>query len=234
MTVSAAVIGLIGVLGGAIIGAFGAIYGPSRLHKRQTEQKTAEEAALKNEAAIKRIVALRATGRAWLDALERVAFDVDAGHIPHLEIFDALMGPLSDEMSQSAYEMSLDNTWLDSYQKWHVDELVELREREQAPKAQSVDDDTSPEPQSVDDDTPPEPQLFDVNTRYAYSDVLVWLRRANSNLRRDVQFASPGDSGGISPQTRKSLREAQLARAALNASLLARIEELTGKRAHFL
>ena len=109
-----AVIGLVGVLGGVAIGAIAAIYGPSRLHKRQSEEKLTEDAASKIASEIERLVAFRATGSAWLDALERVAGDVDAGRAIDLDTFDALIEPLSGEAAQWAYRMIFDNRWVAS------------------------------------------------------------------------------------------------------------------------
>ena len=114
MTVSAPIIGLIATLGGAIVGAIAAIYGPSLLHKRQAEEKTQENKALKNDAAIIRLVALRVAGKAWLNALRRVADDLSAGRIMNLDAFDAEMNPLGEELDRSTYGLMVDNTWVSS------------------------------------------------------------------------------------------------------------------------
>jgi hypothetical protein len=53
------------------------------------------------------LVALRTTGRAWLEALERLAGDIDAGRAMDLDQFDALIGPLRSDATRKADEMSL-------------------------------------------------------------------------------------------------------------------------------
>ncbi|QNI06936.1 hypothetical protein GAN17_12010 [Mycobacterium kubicae] len=107
MNVWTAIIGLAGVLGGATIGALAAIYGPQRLHKRQTDVKAAEAQTLRNEAAVQRLVALRTTGRSWLEALEQVAGDIDAGRAITLDQFDAVVGPLRSESSRTSDDLAL-------------------------------------------------------------------------------------------------------------------------------
>jgi hypothetical protein len=128
VTLTEAVVGLVGTLGGAAIGAVATIYGPWRIHKGETEQKIEEEAALKQEkieeeaalkreAKIRRLVAVRTTGRAWADALKTVVGDVHAGKTIDLAEFDKLIGPLRDETTRTVYEMYSDGFAYNEYRQ---------------------------------------------------------------------------------------------------------------------
>jgi hypothetical protein len=78
----------------------GAAWGNEDHHNPGPEEVSGQ--ALRNEAAIQRLVALRSTGRALLEALERVAGDVDAGRVMDLDRFDTLIGPLRDDTTRTA------------------------------------------------------------------------------------------------------------------------------------
>jgi hypothetical protein len=205
VTVSAPIIGLIATLGGAIVGAIAAIYGPSLLHKRQAEEKTQENKALKNDAAIIRLVALRVAGKAWLNALRRVADDLSAGRIMNLDAFDAEMNPLGEELDRSTYGLMVDNTWVSSA------EPVFFPNR----KPQLLGDETTGTAY-----TAVLTYLHAANTSLRRD-----LRDADSKEK---------EPGGISKETLKALDDAERARAHLNTQLLAQIEKIAGRPAEVL
>ena len=238
MTLTTALIGLIGVLGGAAIGVVGAIYGPSRLHNKQTEQKSAEEAAQRIESEIKRIVALRATGRAWLSALERVVDDIDAGIRIDLDRFDALIDPLSKETSQAAYGLSVGPVHMQRAKPAGVPRARSDRPgvpwvASEAPSPRTPTTRTELAPAAPESSPSPD-ELHSQSTDSARSNALVAIRAASDAVRNDVRRINAGDSASFQPRTRFLLGQAQSARASLNAELLAWIEEITGSSARLL
>jgi hypothetical protein len=202
---TAALIGLGGVVGAAIIAAFAAIFGPSLLHRLQRRAKYVDDAAVKNEAAIRRLVEFRTTGRSWLDALEIVAGDFGAGRAIGLDAFDNLMGPLRDGAVRSVYEMAFDSQWVQSAP-------VDTGKLHKLLDEGSVLDDGS---------------VLDTDARRAKSEVLHCLRRATKLLRDDVRANQDNEKERISSETWEAIEDARRARAELNTTILAQIEKMT-------
>src|SRR5262249_2050099 len=117
-----------------------------------------------------------------LDALERVADDLDAGRTVDLDEFDAVMTPLSDELARATYNMVNDRSF-------------------RFPSGEDM--------------------------LRAHHKVHRCLDEAHRSLRADVRGDRIGESG-TSPRTWEMLEEAHRARASLNATLLNRIEEISG------
>lgn len=207
MNVWTAIIGLAGVLGGATIGALAAIYGPQRLHKRQTDVKAAEAQTLRNEAAVQRLVALRTTGRSWLEALEQVAGDIDAGRAITLDQFDAVVGPLRSESSRTSDDLALIGRALPDVPGWG----------DRIP--------STPNP-------PVRREVLGADGLAAYSEVMGKLCSASDAVRRDLRRVTLGRSTGISKETWQFLEAARRARAAFTGTLLAQIETLTAPTCH--
>ena len=114
MTDVAAVYGLIGVVGGAAIGALAAIYGPLRLHRKQTEQKTLDQQAEQAQEDIARLLKMRTTGRAWLDALERTVQELHAQRPVDLGRFDEMIIKLSADATEASHSLAYNSLWLES------------------------------------------------------------------------------------------------------------------------
>lgn len=99
-----ALYGAIGALVGAGLTALGGVYGPLRLHRRQALEQESEKLALWREAETARLLLIRVTSRAWLDALGRAVQELEACRPTDLERFDEETVRLGKE----AYEAGID------------------------------------------------------------------------------------------------------------------------------
>lgn len=102
---AAALYGLVGVVGGAAIGAWAAIYGPLRLHQKQAEQKAIDRLVGNAQEETARWLTLRTTGRAWLDALERTVQELEAQRPIDLDHFDEMIAKLSIDNTEVSYAL---------------------------------------------------------------------------------------------------------------------------------
>lgn len=114
MTDTGALYGLLGALGGAAVAGLAAVYGPLRLYRRQAEQKAKEEKARQSETETARLLKMRTTGRAWIDALERVVQDLQAHHSVEVDRFDEIMVQLSREATEAGHALAHNGLWLES------------------------------------------------------------------------------------------------------------------------
>ncbi|MEU5286878.1 hypothetical protein N7925_00260 [Streptomyces sp. CA-278952] len=89
---------------GAGLTALGGVYGPLRLHRRQSLKQESEKLALWREAETARLLLIRVTSRAWLDALDRAVQELDACRPTDLERFDEE----TVRLGQEAYKAGID------------------------------------------------------------------------------------------------------------------------------
>ncbi|MFE5841530.1 hypothetical protein ACFQ7N_07760 [Streptomyces niveus] len=106
--------GVLGALGGAGVAGLAAVYGPLRLHRRQVKQKDAEKLALWREGETARLLLVRVTGRAWIDALERTVQDLEAGRPMDLERYDDVIAQVSTEAHKAGISLAFRGAWVDS------------------------------------------------------------------------------------------------------------------------
>lgn len=110
--------GVLGALGGAGVAGLAAVYGPLRLHRRQVEQKDAEKLALWREGETARLLLVRVTGRAWIDALERTVQDLEAGRPMDLERYDEVIVQVGSEAHKAGISVAFGGNWVDSIDTW--------------------------------------------------------------------------------------------------------------------
>ncbi len=207
MTDTGALYGLLGALGGAAIAGLAAIYGPTRLHRRQAEQRTSEEQTRRKEAETARLLKMRTTGRAWVDALERTVQDLEAHRPVDVDRFDETMDRVGAEATEAGHALAHSGLWLESQ-------------------------DTPPHgiPSVWVAPDGPEPGSVEGSTSAALSQLLRWLREATREVRTDV-LRSPVQPGiPVRRQVLEALERVRAARAQLNAVLLEQIDHVNGGR----
>lgn len=104
-----ALYGAVGALVGAGLTALGGVYGPLRLHRRQTEEQESEKLALWREAETARLLLIRVTSRAWLDALDRAVQELEAHRPMDLERFDEETVRLGQEAYRAGIDLRTDS-----------------------------------------------------------------------------------------------------------------------------
>ncbi|MEV7189980.1 hypothetical protein [Kitasatospora sp. NPDC093102] len=114
MADNSALYGLLGALGGASAAGLAAVYGPLRLHRRQAEQKASEEQARQSETEIARLLKMRTTGRAWIDALERFVQDLQTQHPVDVNRFDEITDHVIREATEAGHALAHNGLWLGS------------------------------------------------------------------------------------------------------------------------
>ncbi|WP_406278640.1 hypothetical protein OHT93_37600 [Streptomyces sp. NBC_00191] len=114
MTDTGALYGLLGAVGGATVASLAAVYGPLRLHRRQAEQKASEEQGRQSEIETARLLKMRTTGRAWIDALERFVQDLQAHRPVDIDRFDEIMVQVSREATEAGHALAHSGLWLES------------------------------------------------------------------------------------------------------------------------
>ncbi|MFI0156464.1 hypothetical protein [Streptomyces lydicus] len=210
MTDTGALYGLLGALGGAAAAGLAAVYGPLRLHRRQAEQKAKEEKARQSERETARLLKMRTTGRAWIDALERVVQDLQAHHSVEVDRFDEIMVQLSREATEAGHALAHNGLWLESQ-------------------------DTPPHgiPQVP---APGEARLHDGggSAFIALSQLLGRLREATREVRADVLRRLLQRESPVRSEVLEALEQVRAARAQLNAALLDQIEQIIGGHTHRL
>jgi hypothetical protein len=201
----AALYGLVGVVGGAAVGAWAAIYGPLRLHREQAEQKTMDQQAQQEQDQIARLLRVRTTGRAWLDALERTVQELEAHKLVDLDRFDDMISKLSGDATEASHSLAYNSLWVES--------------------------DTTPPsgipilPEAFDN------AAVDDSTRAARSQLIGRLRDATRIVRTDILQESLPERNSVQSQRYSALNDVRAARAQLNAVLLEQIEQINKKRA---
>ncbi|MGV9565030.1 hypothetical protein [Streptomyces sp. NPDC003480] len=112
MADSSAVYGAVGAIGGALIGAGAAVFGPLLVQRGSSRQQ--KEAEVRNRASeeIERIIQIRSTGRAWQDTLERTVQDLEAGRRVDVDRFDEAINALEREAASAAYAAAADGVWV--------------------------------------------------------------------------------------------------------------------------
>ncbi|MFE7528368.1 hypothetical protein ACFU7Y_22000 [Kitasatospora sp. NPDC057542] len=114
MADNSALYGLLGALGGASAAGLAAVYGPLRLHRRQAEQKASEEQTRQSETEIARLLKMRTTGRAWIDALERFVQDLQTHHPVDVNRFDEITAHVRQEATEAGHALAHNGLWLGS------------------------------------------------------------------------------------------------------------------------
>ncbi|WP_369215588.1 hypothetical protein [Streptomyces flavofungini] len=109
---SETVVGLLGALGGSIVTAAAAYWGP--VHVASAARRAAKEAEgrARREAEPTRIIIMRTTTRAWRDLLARSIQDLELGLLVDIAAFDAALTTARDS-AQSALDHALhDGVWI--------------------------------------------------------------------------------------------------------------------------
>lgn len=202
-----AIYGLLGALGGAAIASLAAIYGPTRLHRRQAQQRTSEEQTRRKEAETARLLKVRTTGRAWVDALERTVQDLEAHRPVDVDRFDEAMGRVGAEATEAGHALAHSGLWLESQ-------------------------DTPPHGTPLTGVAPggPGPGGVEGSTSAALSPLLGRLREATREVRSEL-LRSPVQPGApLRREVLEALERVRAARAQLNAVLLEQIDHVNGGR----
>jgi hypothetical protein len=204
MTDTGALYGLLGALGGAAVASLAAVYGPLRLHRRQAEQKASEEQARQSEVETARLLKMRTTGRAWIDALERFVQDLQAHHPVDVDRFDEIMVQVSREATEAGHALAHSGLWLESQDTPpHGIPLVP------APGGSRPDD-------------------ADGSAFIARSQLLGRLREATREVRADVLQRPLQRESPVRSEVMEALERVRAARAQLNAALLDQIGQIHG------
>ncbi|MFE6904012.1 hypothetical protein ACFVFJ_45655 [Streptomyces sp. NPDC057717] len=133
MADSAAIYGLVGAVGGALIGAGGAVYGPLLLHRRtsqhQQEQSRAQETmrrsedqAVRKDAEVARIINVRATLGGWIGLLQAAFEDLEAGCSVDIDHFDEAIANAREEAGKAIDQALVDGMWISGLAQptvWH-------------------------------------------------------------------------------------------------------------------
>ncbi|MFF7656146.1 hypothetical protein ACFZCY_41035 [Streptomyces sp. NPDC007983] len=210
MTDTGALYGLLGALGGAAVAGLAAVYGPLRLHRRQAEQKAKEEKARQSEIETARLLKMRTTGRAWIDALERVVQDLQAHHSVEVDRFDEIMVQLSREATEAGHALAHNGLWLESQDTPpHGIPLVP------APGGARLNDGGG-------------------SGFIALSQLLGRLREATREVRADVLRRPLQRESPVRSEVLEALEQVRAARAQLNAVLLDQIDQINGGHTHRL
>lgn len=109
---SEAIYGLLGALGGALITAGAAYWGPWRVAQATRKDAHEVEARARREAEITRIIAMRTTTRLWRNHLAQIISTLQAG-LPtdHASFYDAVA--TARNAAQSALDHALhDGIWV--------------------------------------------------------------------------------------------------------------------------
>ncbi|MDH6219713.1 hypothetical protein [Streptomyces pseudovenezuelae] len=90
-----------------------AYFGPLRLHQRQAavQQQQIEQNArgvqeARRDEQIARLLLVRATSRAWMDAMDRTVQDLQGGRYPDVDQFDELYNQLGEEAAAAHYALA--------------------------------------------------------------------------------------------------------------------------------
>ncbi|MFF8029015.1 hypothetical protein ACFZDJ_49755 [Streptomyces sp. NPDC007896] len=198
-----ALYGLLGAVGGAAVASLATVYGPLRLHRRQAEQKASEEQARQSGIEIARLLKMRTTGRAWIDALERFVQDLQAHHPVDVDRFDEIMVQVSREATEAGHALAHSGLWLESQDTPpHGIPLV-------------------PAPGGA------RPDSADGTAFIALSQLLGRLREATREVRGDV-LQGPRWESPVRSEVLEALERVRAARAQLNAALLDQIGQING------
>ncbi|MFD9220013.1 hypothetical protein ACFWDI_08305 [Streptomyces sp. NPDC060064] len=204
MADTSALYGLLGALGGAGFTGLAAFYGPLRLHRRQAEQEASGAHEKRKEAEVARLLRMRTTGRAWLDALERTVQDLQANRPPDVDRFDEIVSRIRGEATEAGYGLAHSGIWLGSAPPPPHIALSRTTTRQI-------------EPLHTDDE----------EAATAQSYVLARLREATREVRDDVLRCSQ-QQGEVRVEVLLALQGVREAREQLNTALLNRIEEVNG------
>ncbi|MEV8406545.1 hypothetical protein AB0R12_12245 [Streptomyces niveus] len=194
--------GVLGALGGAGVAGLAAVYGPLRLHRRQVKQKDAEKLALWREGETARLLLVRVTGRAWIDALERTVQDLEAGRPMDLERYDDVIAQVSTEAHKAGISLAFRGAWVDS-----MDTM----------------------PQSV--PIPPNAEERDIQAAEARARLLAGLREATRVVRAEIlrRTVRPPEARGneVGQEVTDAMDRSRAARATLNDVLSDEISHVT-------
>ncbi|MFF7264160.1 hypothetical protein ACFZCL_28360 [Streptomyces sp. NPDC008159] len=208
MSDNGALYGLLGALGGAGIAGLATVFGPALLHRRQAEQRTSEERTLRREAEITRLLKMRTTGRAWVDALERTVQDLEAHRPVDIDRFDENVDRVSAEANEAGHALAHSGLWLSSQDTPpHGVPLV------QAPPGG------------------PGPDSANGSASAALSQLLGRLREATRTVRAEVLRGPAPQGVPVAREVVEALQRVRAARAQLNAVLLEQIDHINGGRA---
>ncbi|WP_329391192.1 hypothetical protein [Streptomyces sp. NBC_01716] len=194
--------GVLGALGGAGVAGLAAVYGPLRLHRRQVEQKDAEKLALWREGETARLLLVRVTGRAWIDALERTVQDLEAGRPMDLERYDDVIAQVSTEAHKAGISLAFSGAWVDSMETL----------------SQSVP-------------IPPGVAEGDIQAAEARARLLAALREATRVVRAEIlrRTVRPpeAEENEVSQEVADAMERSRVARATLNDVLSDEISHVT-------
>ncbi|MEV8420827.1 hypothetical protein [Streptomyces niveus] len=194
--------GVLGALGGAGVAGLAAVYGPLRLHRTQVKQKDAEKLALWREGETARLLLVRVTGRAWIDALERTVQDLEAGRPMDLERYDDVIAQVSTEAHKAGISLAFRGAWVDS-----MDTM----------------------PQSV--PIPPNAEERDIQAAEARARLLAGLREATRVVRAEIlrRTVRPPEAreNEVGQEVTDAMDRSRAARATLNDVLSDEISHVT-------
>ncbi|WP_225828644.1 hypothetical protein [Streptomyces naphthomycinicus] len=109
---SETVYGLLGALGGSLITAAAAYWGPLRLSAAARKEAGRAEGRARREAETTRIILMRTTTRTWRDLLARTIEDLELGLLVEITAFDEAVTTARDS-AQSALDHALhDGIWI--------------------------------------------------------------------------------------------------------------------------
>ncbi|MFF5854448.1 hypothetical protein ACFY8B_02240 [Streptomyces sp. NPDC012751] len=109
---SETVYGLLGALGGALITAAGAYWGPLRVSAAARRAAAKAEGRARREAETTRIILMRTTTRTWRDLLARTIQDLELGLLVDIAAFDEAVTTARNS-AQSALDHALhDGIWI--------------------------------------------------------------------------------------------------------------------------
>ncbi|MGP8296481.1 hypothetical protein ACTPOK_00590 [Streptomyces inhibens] len=101
-----------GAIGGALIGAAAAVFGPLLVQRGSSRQEKESETRRRAGEEVERIIQIRTTGRAWRDTLERAVQDLAAGRPVDIDRFDETITALEREAAAAAYAVAVDGVWV--------------------------------------------------------------------------------------------------------------------------
>ncbi|KAB7832518.1 hypothetical protein, partial [Streptomyces mobaraensis] len=113
MADSEALYGLLGAVGGALVAGVASVYGPLRVHRRQSQQRAEEERAGRLDAQVNRLITPPAS-RAWLDVLERTQQDLQIGQPLNIAEFDRSINEITQQTNAAGHALGQDGLWLAS------------------------------------------------------------------------------------------------------------------------
>ena len=157
---------------------------------------------------IARLLRIRTTGRAWLDALEQTVQELEAHRPIDLDRFDDRIGKLRAEATEASHSLAYNSLWFES--------------------------DTTPPygipilPEHVDNAS-----IGDSAT-IARSQLIGRLRNATEIVRANILQQSQPQRNSAQSQTYAALNNVRDARAQLNAKLLEKIEQINQRHAQRL